>query len=127
MRPRRRYLAFGLRPIICIGLALAPFLLLIQPALAFERPSPPQVLFGDLYADVELERIFPDSKEFADGTAKSPPDEILALYHARKPNSLVALKRFVVTHFELPGEAATPQAASEHIQSAGTSTRSGRC
>src|ERR1700723_3157416 len=69
MRPCSRYLAFGMRYIIPTGLALAPFLLLIQPALAFERPAPPQGLFGDLYADVELERIFPDSKEFADATA----------------------------------------------------------
>src|SRR5580700_3125208 len=115
MGPSRRYLAFDVRPIITIGLALAPFLLLIQPALAFERPAPPQVLFGDLYADVELERVFPDSKEFADATAKSPPAEILALYHAQKPNSLEGLKRFVVTHFELPTQAATPQAVSEQV------------
>ena len=96
-------------------MALAPVLLLVQPALAFERPAPPQVLFGDLYADVELERVFPDGKEFADATAKSPPAEILALYHAQRPNSLEGLKRFVVTHFDLPAQAATPQAASEHI------------
>ena len=115
MRPSRRYLAFGVRPIISIGLALAPFLLLIQPALAFERPAPPQALFGDLYADVELERIFSDSKEFADATAKSPPSEILSLYHAQKPNSLVGLRHFVVTHFELPTQAETPQATSQHI------------
>ncbi len=99
-----------------IGMALvALVLLLVHSALAFERPAPPQVLFGDLYADVELERIFPDGKEFADATAKSPPADILALYHSRKPNSLEALKRFVVTHFDLPAQAATPQAASGHI------------
>ena len=92
-----------------IWLALiAPVLFVAHPALAFERPAPPQVLFGDLYADVELERIFPDSKEFADATPKSPPAEIVALYHAQKPNSLEGLKRFVVTHFELPTQAATP-------------------
>ena len=115
MRPSGRYLTFDVKHIIPIGLALAPVLLLLHPALAFERPAPPQVLFGDLYADVELERVFSDGKEFADATAKSPPAEILALYHAQKPNSLEGLKRFVVTHFELPAEAATPQAASEHI------------
>jgi alpha,alpha-trehalase len=94
---------------------VAPLLLLVHPAIAFERPLPPQVLFSDLYADVELERVFPDSKEFADATAKSPPPEILALYHAQKPNSLEALKRFVVTHFDLPAQASTPQAVSEQI------------
>ncbi len=89
---------------------LAPILLLAYPAIAFERPPPPQVLFGDLYADVELAHIFPDSKEFADATAKSPPPEILALYHAKKPNSLEGLKRFVALHFDLPVQAVTPQA-----------------
>ncbi len=62
-----------------------------------------------------MARIFPDSKEFADATAKSPPPEILALYHAKKPNSLEGLKRFVATHFDLPAQAATPQAASEQV------------
>ena len=94
---------------------VAPLLLLVRPAIAFERPLPPQALFSDLYADVELGRVFPDSKEFADATAKSPPPEILALYHAQKPNSLEALKRFVATHFDLPAQASTPQAVSEQI------------
>jgi len=102
------------RPRIAIAL-IAPILWLAHPALAFERPAPPQVLFGDLYADVALERLFPDSKTFADATAKSPPPEILALYHAQKPNSPEGLKRFVVTHFDLPEEAATPEAPSEQV------------
>ncbi len=67
-----------------IGLALAAVLFVADAALALERPAPPQVEFGDLFADVELRRIFPDSKEFADATAKSPPDEILALYRRRE-------------------------------------------
>src|SRR6516225_10836772 len=71
---------------ICIAL-IAPVLMIVHPALALERPAPPQVLFEDLYADVELERVFADSKEFADATPKSPPADILALYHAQKPNS----------------------------------------
>ena len=90
-------------------------LFLVQPALAFEQPPPPQALSGDLYADVELGQVFPDGKEFADATAKSPPLEILALYHAQKPNSLEGLKRFVVTHFDLPAQASTPQAVSEEV------------
>jgi alpha,alpha-trehalase len=98
-----------------IGTALvALILLLLHPALAFERLAPPQVLFGDLYADVELAGVFPDSKEFADATSKSPPPEILALYQAQKPNSLEGLKRFVVTHFELLAQA-SPEAVSELV------------
>src|SRR5271170_6813106 len=91
---------------------IAPVLFATHPVLAFERPAPPQVLFGDLYADVELQRIFPDSKEFADATPTLPPSEILALYHAQKPNSPEALRRFVLTHFHLPADIVTPDLAS---------------
>jgi alpha,alpha-trehalase len=94
---------------------IAPVLLLVHPALAFERPASPQVLFGDLFADVQLEHVFPDGKAFADATAKSPPAEILALYHAQKPNSPEGLKRFVVAHFALSAEAATPAAAPDEV------------
>jgi alpha,alpha-trehalase len=95
-----------------ISLSLAAFLFLLHPALAFERPAPPQILFGDLYANVELNRIFPDSKEFADATPKSPPDDILALYRAEKPLTTEALGRFVSEHFDLPAAVALPSAAS---------------
>jgi alpha,alpha-trehalase len=95
-----------------IGLALAAVLFLVHPALALERPAPPQFLFGDLYAGVELGRIFPDSKEFADATPKSPPEDILALYHSEKPLSSEDLKRFVVAHFDLPAEPAVASVAS---------------
>lgn len=97
-----------------IGMALvAPALFIAHPALAREQPIAPQVLFEDLYADVELQRVFPDSKEFADATPRSPPPDILALYHAQKPLSPEALKRFVVAHFDLPADPAAPPVASE--------------
>jgi alpha,alpha-trehalase len=97
-----------------IGLALgASALFIALPAIAFEPPSAPQVLFGDLYADVELERVFPDSKEFADATPRSPPGDILGLYHAQKPLSPEALKRFVAEHFDLPADLPAPPATPE--------------
>ena len=97
-----------------IGLALgASVLFIAHPAIAFEPPIAPQVLFGDLYADVELQRIFPDSKEFADATPKSPPHDILALYHAQKPLSPEALKRFVAAHFDLPADL---RRAARHVR-----------
>ncbi len=101
----------GAKTLIGIALvALAPFIALSAPAR--QQPSTPQVLFEDLYADVELEHIFPDSKEFADATPRSPPSDILALYHAQKPLSPEALKRFVVAHFDLPTDPAAPPVAS---------------
>ena len=99
-----------------IGIALvAPVLVIAHMALAYERPAAPQVLFEDLYADVELERIFPDSKEFADATPKSPPPGILALYRAHKPFSSEALKRFVAAHFDLPADPVLPPVTSEPV------------
>ena len=89
-----------------IGIALvAPVLFIAHPALARDQPIAPQVVFEDLYAEVELQRIFPDSKEFADATPKSPPPDILTLYRAQKPFSPEALKRFIAAHFDLPAEA----------------------
>jgi alpha,alpha-trehalase len=97
-----------------IGMALfAPALFIAHSALAFERPVAPQVLFEDLYADVELQSVFPDSKEFADATARSAPADILALYDAQKPLSPEALGRFVKEHFELPADPHPPPPASE--------------
>jgi alpha,alpha-trehalase len=95
--------------------ALAAVLFIAPSAFALERPPPPQVLFGDLYADVELGGVFPDSKEFADATPESPPADILALYRSDKPETPDALKRFVVAHFDLPGQIAAPSAASERV------------
>jgi alpha,alpha-trehalase len=100
-----------MRKRICLAL-IASALIAAHPAHAFERPASPQVLFEDLYADVELQHIFPDSKEFADATPTLPPSEILALYHAQKPNSPEGLKRFVLTHFHLPADIVTPDMAS---------------
>ena len=97
-----------------IGLALvAPVLFVAQTVRADEQPIAPQVLFEDLYVDVELQRIFPDSKEFADATPKSPPPDILVLYRAHKPFSPEALKRFVAEHFDLPADPAELPLTSE--------------
>jgi alpha,alpha-trehalase len=102
---------------ILVALALAAG----AQAHAQQYPDPPQVLFKDLYAAVEMEHIFADSKEFADAVPKSPPAEILKLYHSQKPRSRAELKRFVEDHFDLPQPAldlappATPASLQEHI------------
>ncbi len=72
-------------------------------------------MFKDLFAAVEMERVFPDSKEFADAVPKSAPSDILALYRSEKPRSQAELKRFVVEHFELPGDVTSVAAASKQV------------
>ena len=90
---------------------------------AQQYPDPPQVVFRDLFIEVEMEQIFPDSKEFADAVPKSSPPEILRLYHSDRPQSQADLKRFVERHFDLPEKAAPVAALAgktpvrEHIDS----------
>src|SRR5262249_47728627 len=100
---------------ILVALALA------AGAQAQQYPDPPQVLFKDLYAAVEMEHVFADSKEFADAVPRSTPAEILKLYHSQKPPSPSAFKKFLEKQFHLPQPAldlaqpATPASIRQHI------------
>jgi alpha,alpha-trehalase len=67
-----------------------------------QYPDPPQVLFKDLFVAVEMDRVFSDSKEFADAVPKSPPSDILTLYHSERPRSPAELNHFLEQHFERP-------------------------
>jgi alpha,alpha-trehalase len=82
------------------------------PAAAY--PEPPQVLFRDLFAAVETQAIYGDSKTFADAIALTAPSDILAQYHATRPDSPVALKAFTDARFLLPAAAA--EASSIAVQ-----------
>jgi alpha,alpha-trehalase len=70
-------------------------------------PDPPQLVFKDLFVAVQTQAIYQDGKAFADATATAAPDEILAQYHAARPDSPAALKRFVDARFLLPGQASS--------------------
>lgn len=78
-------------------------------------PLPPSELYGQLYRDVELAQVFPDSKTFADRVPNAPPAKIVADYEfwsahhagitdadARK----AALAQFVAQHFSDPKQTA---------------------
>ncbi|WP_126879597.1 alpha,alpha-trehalase TreF [Paraburkholderia kururiensis] len=52
-------------------------------------PVPPSELYGDLYREVELARVFPDSKTFADMEPSVPPQQVMAAfaqYRAQHPD-----------------------------------------
>jgi alpha,alpha-trehalase len=94
----------------------------LRAEAAQQYPDPPQVLFKDLFVAVEMDRVFSDSKEFADAIPKSSPSDILKLYHSQGPRSRTELNRFLEQHFELPRpaldlSAVTSQAPiQEHIR-----------
>jgi alpha,alpha-trehalase len=109
-RPRR-----ARAQLTCAALALLA-LVSSPPSAALELPAQPHVLFGELFERVQMEGVFPDSKDFADAIPKSSPEEILAHYRAEKPASLEALKAFVEANFTLPGVVTTPTAATRDLE-----------
>lgn len=65
------------------------------------RPTPDDV-FGDLFVDVQMKRIFPDNKTFVDCQPKFPPNKINADYAAEKGKPGFSLEGFVKKNFEMP-------------------------
>jgi alpha,alpha-trehalase len=81
----------------------------------------PDILFGKLFADVQLKAVFPDSKTFADCTPKFPAAVILAKYDKARLQAGFDLKSFVLDNFTLPIKPASgytskaSQTAQQHI------------
>ena len=101
---RARPARLGLAALLLAALVPSP------PTAALELPAQPHVLFGELFERVQMERVFPDSKDFVDAVPKSPPAEILARYRAERPDTLAALRAFVDANF-IPPEGVTTSTA----------------
>lgn len=78
---------------------------------------------SQLFKDVQLKAIFPDSKTFVDCLPKRPLTEIQEIYLSEKSNAGFDLKSFVAEHFDLPPTPAsgfqsdTSKTIVEHINS----------
>lgn len=110
---------------------LLPFLLLaltsvtaqttVAPAKPAQTLAGPDEQFGQLFADVQLKSVFPDSKTFADCTPKSDPVTILAAYNTARKQPGFSLKTFVEQYFTLPVKPTSGytskagQSAAQHI------------
>ncbi len=70
-------------------------------SLVAQELSPRQA-YPDLFEKVQLTRIFPDSKSFADAIPKNKASIILAAFHAQKDSKDFSLKDFVNKNFTLP-------------------------
>jgi alpha,alpha-trehalase len=77
---------------------------------AAARPRSPQDLFRDLFTAVQAAGIFPDSKTFADAVPRASPPTILRRFHAQRPGTPQALRRFVDQNFITGAVAAHPSA-----------------
>lgn len=61
----------------------------------------PDVLYGQLYFDIQLGHVFPDTKTFVDSIPDISPSELIALYEREKLLPNFNLIEFVNKHFHL--------------------------
>lgn len=76
----------------------------------------PEDVFGPLYRAVELARVFPDNKTFADRVPREPPEAILAAYARERPTDRAALAAFVARYFVAQDAKPEHLALREHIR-----------
>ena len=62
----------------------------------------PDIIYGQLFRDIQLNKVFPDYKTFVDCIPLLPAEEILTLYAATKDTPDFELKKFVEMHFKYP-------------------------
>jgi alpha,alpha-trehalase len=70
-------------------------------------PATPAQLYGELFYDVQLARVFPDDKTFVDAVPKRDPRDIAAAYHRERRESAFDLNAFVAREFTVPTPAAS--------------------
>ncbi|HEV7620253.1 MAG TPA: alpha,alpha-trehalase TreF [Flavisolibacter sp.] len=75
----------------------------------------PEIIYGDLFKDIQLSKIFDDSKTFVDCIPRKDPKDILADYHKLKNNPSVrfSLKLFVEKNFFIPEKPASDYETNE--------------
>ena len=74
----------------------------LKAQIIFSAPNDPQNEYMELYKEVELNKIFKDSKTFPDAIPKSSPSDILAEYRIQKLKPGFSLQDFVESHFIVP-------------------------
>ena len=91
--------------------AAAPASDSLAPPASAAAPLAPSESLGDLYRDVELAHLFPDSKTFADMIPKESPERIVAAYHAARGQAGFDLRKFVAAHFDMAARESRPYAS----------------
>ncbi|HET6912186.1 MAG TPA: alpha,alpha-trehalase TreF [Rhodanobacteraceae bacterium] len=62
-------------------------------------PLTPDVRYQELFAEVQMRRVYPDGKIFADCSPNRDPEEILSEYRSHRQRAGFDLKRFVHANF----------------------------
>ena len=74
-------------------------LLLLSLTIGAQEKKSPDIVFGNLFTDVQMQRVFPDNKTFVDAIPKKSPEEIMKAYNKEKINKNFSLKKFVEKYF----------------------------
>jgi alpha,alpha-trehalase len=85
-------------------LLLFPFSVSIFAMSSAQSVNAPDKIYGRLFIDVQMSRIFPDNKTFADCVPKRGPQKIMADYLSatKNPSVKFSLKQFVEENFITP-------------------------
>jgi len=72
-----------------------------------QQPLPPDQLYGELFVDVQMNKVFGDGKTFVDCLPKREPKAIVSDYmkmkkEAKKNKVTIDLKKFVMENFDEP-------------------------
>src|SRR5258708_26541599 len=73
------------------------FLLTLCSLLSFGQApvtTPPDKIYGKLFVDVQMSRVFADGKTFVDCVPKRKPADIVAGYETARTTSVFELKNF---------------------------------
>lgn len=87
-------------------------------APAREAVPTPADAYGELFEQVQLDAVFPDSKTFVDALPDRPPEQILSEYRQLRNQPGFDLKKFVAERFSPP-----PNVASDFHTVAGQDVR----
>jgi alpha,alpha-trehalase len=78
----------------------------MQVTLWAQKPNmqTPDMIYGELFHDIQMARIFPDGKTFVDCVPKRPAKDIVADYKKIKNNPAIkfSLELFVKDNFDIP-------------------------
>lgn len=104
---RRRFTPIAVRDLRVIALAalLAAAGCVSTPTQQW--PATPAQLYGDLFIEVQMARVFPDDKTFVDAVAKREPRDIVASYQRERREPAFDLNAFVAREFTVPTSAAS--------------------
>lgn len=85
-------------------LSLLLVFIVVLTISAQQKVQTPAEIYGQLFMEVQMARIFPDSKTFADCVPKKDPGEIMKKYKQERYSQVVRfdLKKFVTDNFDLP-------------------------